>query len=328
MNLNQCFQDFLENLTGRSKMTRRNYRSRLRLFLQEHGEKSPQDITQADVNRWHDVIESRGYREATKAGYRQALKAFFNYCRRAGLIDVSPARHIKVGSWISKRPKLPPEADVQRAAAVARTWLQSNDPVQIRDGLIFLLSMGSGPRIGEIRELRKSEVEDALRRGPDAHGIYRATSYGKTKEVVIRFGQTVADGFRRWLAVRAQEARVDCCFVGTKPTKAKGDPEYRYRPLNRAAATKSYKRVAKAAGIEKPILSHALRHRLGHRTTKEHGPKVAAMILNHKDSHTAATAIAFYHHPDEDDVARAVSDADPGYSSREVEEMARLFGLK
>ena len=36
------------------------------------------------------------------------------------------------------------------------------------------------------------------------------------------------------------------------------------------------------------------------------GPKVAAMLLNHRDAATAATAIAFYHHPDEMDVSRAV----------------------
>jgi hypothetical protein len=30
------------------------------------------------------------------------------------------------------------------------------------------------------------------------------------------------------------------------------------------------------------------------------------MVLNHKDQDTAGTAIAFYHHPDESDVSRAL----------------------
>jgi hypothetical protein len=65
-------------------------------------------------------------------------------------------------------------------------------------------------------------------------------------------------------------------------------------------------RLAKEAGVPRPIYTHALRHRIGDLTTQRHGPKVAALLLNHRDANTAATAIAFYHHPDELDVSRAV----------------------
>ena len=41
-------------------------------------------------------------------------------------------------------------------------------------------------------------------------------------------------------------------------------------------------------------------------TARRYGPKVAAIILNHRDWQSAATAIAFYHHPDEADASLAV----------------------
>ena len=62
--------------------------------------------------------------------------------------------------------------------------------------------------------------------------------------------------------------------------------------------------------------------------TRQYGPKVAAMLLNHSDVATAATAIAFYHHPDEDDVSRAAAQisqlAPPG---QDYDNMKRLFRL-
>lgn len=50
------------------------------------------------------------------------------------------------------------------------------------------------------------------------------------------------------------------------------------------------------------------------------------MLLNHRDWQTASTAVAFYHHPDEEDVSIAANDLitiDP----EELQQMARLFGL-
>ena len=134
----------------------------------------------------------------------------------------------------------------------------------------------------------------------------------------------MADGFKRWLAVRPP-ARIDRCFVTIKRSKTDDDPVSRYRALGKSGATEIYRRVCRHAGIERPFLSHALRHRVGDKITKEHGPKVAAMMLNHKDWQTSRTAIAFYHHPDEEDVSRAAAALTQPPEAHEVDEMAKFF---
>ncbi|MCO5181160.1 MAG: DUF2200 domain-containing protein [Candidatus Promineofilum sp.] len=41
-------------------------------------------------------------------------------------------------------------------------------------------------------------------------------------------------------------------------------------------------------------------------TTQQFGPKIAAILLNHRDWQQPTTAMVFYYHPDEDDASRAV----------------------
>lgn len=307
MIINDAFDIFLENLRGQSQANRRNYQLRLRLFLDQYGQRPVAAVTAADVNRWHDVLQQRGYREATLAGYRQALKAFFNYIQQSGWIDRSPAEHLKIGSFVSRQHKLPSETAVTKGEMIAYGWLKVGNPVQLRDGLVFLLSIQSGPRLREIQELRLSDVERALDRGANDTGIYEVTSTGKTGEILVRFNETVAVGLRRWFGVRPS-VKIDCLFVGLRPVKTKHDPELRIRPLSRSGITKSYERISQAAGLGHNILSHALRHRLGHNAMKRYGAKITAHLLNHRDAETAATAIAFYHHPDDEDIAQAAAE--------------------
>lgn len=305
MVINLLVDQFIEELVGQSDTNRRNYHTRLRLFRQQHGQKIASEITSADINAWHRAIKSRDYQPATQAGYRQALKAFFNWLIKEGEISKNPTSHLKIGSFIPKRPKLPAERDVEKCREVALAWSKSDQPRCVRDGLIWLISYASGCRLGEIRNLQKNHVANSLNTGP-RNGVYWVSSNGKTEGVLIGFTEEVAEAFHAWVALRPRCEQAKC-FIGTKKTITKKDSTPRYRPLSREAITDSYRRVSKAAGIRKPILSHALRHRKGDLVTRQQGPKIAAKILNHSDCDTAATAIAYYHHPDQRDIDIAIA---------------------
>ena len=318
MLLENRFAEFLETLPGQSEFNRRNYTHRLRGFLALHGHKPAAVVTPADVNSWQRDLARRRLAPATLAGYRQAIKALFNYCVELGDIARSPAAHLTIGSFVTSRAdKLPPEADVRLVTDLAHRWVVSGRPSRVRDGLIWLLSFHSGPRLGEIRNLLLDDVVAALRAGPDDLGVLRAPTHGKTGRVHIRFGGHVAEAFHAWLDLRPSSSAREC-FITTR-----GDG----RALTRSAATHVYERICAAAGVEPPILSHALRHRLGHLTTREFGPKVAALLLNHRDWQQPATAIAFYHHPDEGDASRAIVSREGQGHESELTHMRRLFGL-
>lgn len=317
MLLDDRFAEFLETLRGQSDCNRRNYNHRLRAFLERHGRQTAATLTPADVNRWHRELQQLRLAPATLAGYRQSLKAFLNYCVEVGDIGRSPAAHLAIGSFASSRAdKLPGEDAVARVSDVANAWLDSGHPQRTRDGLIWLLSCTSGPRLGEIRNLLLADVEASMRVGPDEYGVFRVPSIGKTGRVTIRYAGRVVDGFRAWLALRPATPE-PVCFVTTRPPA---------RGLTRSAANHIYESICAAAGVEPAILSHALRHRLGDLTTRQFGPKVAAILLNHRDWQRAATAIAFYHHPDEADASQAVVFGGAPHDERE--ELHRLFGIR
>ncbi|MCA9868491.1 MAG: site-specific integrase [Anaerolineales bacterium] len=328
MLLEDRFSEFIETCRGQSECNRRNYRQRLSGFLAVHGAKPASACTPADVNTWHRELQKRGLAPATLAGYRQALKAFFNYCVQVGDIPRSPAAHLTIGSFsTSRRDKLPHEPDVQAVTAVAREWSGSDIPQRVRDGLIWLLSLQSGARLGEIRNLRLEDIVTSLRIGPDGFGVYRVPSLGKTGRVYIRFAGDIADAFTLWLRLRPASSAPEC-FIATRPARKVNGNDLQYCALTRSAATYIYVRICAAAGVQPPILSHALRHRLGHLTTHQFGPKIAAILLNHRDWQQPTTAMAFYYHPDEDDASRAVmSSVDSRSDVNELRQMRRLFGL-
>ena len=319
MLLEERFVEFLETCRGQSEHNRRNYSQRLRSFLAQHGHKPPAAITAADVNTWQRELANRGLAPATIAGYRQAIKTLFSYCVEMGDIVRSPAAHLTIGTFATSRTdKLPPEQAVCRVTELANHWIASGRPQRVRDGLIWLLSLHSGPRLGEIRNLLLDDVAAALRVGPDAYGVHRVPTMGKTGRVHIRFGGHVSQAFHTWLSVRPPGPAREC-FVTTR-----GE----CRALTRSAATHIYESICSAAGVTPPILSHALRHRLGHLTTREFGPKVAALLLNHRDWQQPTTAIAFYHHPDEADASRAIISREGQSKDEELSYMRRLFGLE
>ena len=148
--INNLINQFIEELSGQSAANRRNYRTRLRLFGEMYGDETPGTITAAKINAWHNAIKARGYQPATLAGYRQALKSFFNWLVGRGEISISPADHLKVGSFISRRTRLPAETEVSRCLGVARIWSRSRRPLMVRDGLVWLISYVSGCRLREL----------------------------------------------------------------------------------------------------------------------------------------------------------------------------------
>lgn len=312
------FAAFLDDRSSRlgngSPYNRRNYETRLRRFLDLYGHLPAAVVTRGHVDAWLSEIVERGYQEATLSGYRQAIKALWNYAVAEGDVRRSPAGHLATGSFLPVGEKLPRADVVARATAQALAWLQSDDRRELRDGCIFMLSRQSGPRRGEIRALRRRDMATALRNGPDEYGVYHVPTRGKTGPATVHFNEVVAVALRRWLIVRP-DATGDALFTTTIPP---------YGGLAIGGINQVYRRVSEAAGLSRPIRSHALRHYVGDETTRRYGAKVAAMLLNHADAGTAATAIAFYYHPGREDVSAAVAGM-AGDDVREQAELRRLF---
>jgi integrase len=188
--------------------------------------------------------------------------------------------------------------------------VRAHEPCQIRDGFVVLLAAESGSRLGEIVALQKNMVEEALRR-PDHRCVYTVMSTGKTGLVHLEFTEVTAFALQRWLSVRPS-SMVTHLLTTMKPMAVRGSGDCRVRSLGSRSVSRAFERVSAEAGV-KTIRAHALRHRLGHLVTQRFSAKVAAMKLNHRDAATARTAIAFYHHPDVDEVSEATAWLKPSF---------------
>lgn len=328
--LDEYFPEFLEQLKGQSESNRRNYKRRLRYFLELHGKKTAKEVSRADVNTWLQDLKRRGYAEATRAGYQQALKTFLSRaCTIAGVL--SPADHVRVESTISKQRKEPAEDDAQAALGTAWRWLwqewseeepNSDELRRLQDAAIYIMSFETGARLGELVALKRSSVEKALR-DPDEAGVYSLVSYGKRKEVDLEFTGVTAAALQRWLEVRPS-VRIDRLFTTTRRSRTRQDPKPKYRPLRSDAMIDCFYRICDAAGVPRHG-AHGLRHRLGQRITDEHNAKLAAIKLNHADAETtAATAIAYYYKASNGEASRITAAMAPALPDKDI---ARLFGV-
>lgn len=309
--LNEFLLLFLEELVGQSETNRRNYRQRLAPFLSRHGRLTVHDVTKGHVNAYLRDIRKRGYARATRAGYQQALKKFLKEASRAEGI-VSPAEHVKVENFMGSEDKAPPEADV--AAALAAAWrllwkpLGGESPTsdelrRILDAAVYVLSLETGARRGELASIRKSDAVAALR-SPDENGVFTVLAEGKRGTVDLEFTDVAAVAIARWLQVRPA-VRVDRLFTTSRKSRTKEDRHLRYRALSPEQMTDCFYRICDAARVPRHT-SHPLRHRLGHLITAQYNARLAAIKLNHADAASGATALAFYYHPEAEE-ARQVT---------------------
>lgn len=146
------FSHYLCRRFGRST-TRKHYLSDLNTFLQMLGEKTPGDITAADIDTFIDRQIASGLCPSTINRRLSTLHSFFEFLaaeqpERSWPNPVYYRRHrLKPGSQLPRDVR---DSDVARLFAVI---------TDIRDRAMFGLMVGAGLRVGEVAMLQLDGVE-------------------------------------------------------------------------------------------------------------------------------------------------------------------------
>jgi integrase len=313
MDTESAFEQFLSQLSGQSRENLRNYRHRLRRFLDTHGRASPALITRAHVNEWHRELLSHGRAPATIAGYRQALKSFLRWCQINDHLATNPADHLKTGSFIPQRVKIPLEEDVQRVTAHAVQNLNTADPLAVRRALAWLYVLESGARLGGIHALSVAEVNRALNHYSTATTL-SLISYEKTGPATHNVSTNTINALRRYLQLRP----------ATKSRQLLVSGRFPHPPLSKQTIQKDFEAICLAVDVA-TIYPHALRHRVGDIITRSISAKVAQIKLGHAD---VKTTLQYYHNADNADLVAATIAVSPQPQTPLYEdELARLFGV-
>jgi site-specific recombinase XerD len=218
-----------------SSATRDAYRRDVRgflAFLDGHG-LDLLAVTRQVVDAFARTLEAEGKAPATVARRLSALASLFTYLVDEGLLASSPVERVK-------RPKVPNESTrlgLDRAEACA--LLDAAAASSPRDHALVALLVGNGLRISEALGL---DVEDLATER--SHRIARIVGKGNRSRTAPLAPRTI-EAIEEYLGDRTS---------GPIFVTASG------RRLDRVQAHRVFRRLVKAAGIDKVVSCHSARH--------------------------------------------------------------------
>jgi integrase/recombinase XerD len=202
------------------------------------------------------------------ARYTSSLKRFYRYLLRESLIAADPTLNLDSPKLPRSLPKSLTEADVERLLDSAN----ADTPLSLRDRAMLETLYATGLRVSELVGLKLTalNIND---------GVLRVTGKGN-KDRLVPLGEEAVAWLRRYLAdarpLLMEKNLSDAVFV-----TARGDS------MTRQAFWYLIKRRARAAGIERPLSPHTLRHAFATHLLN-HGAdlRVVQMLLGHSDIST------------------------------------------
>ena len=240
---------FGEHLTidrGLSLNTRRAYEGDLADFLAFRRESRPASgtpwLTAQGTRDYLSALWGRGCAPATVARRLAALRAFRRFLGDGGQAGPDPLAALAAPRRGQGLPRVLSEEEVRR---LLETSLASG-PRSLRDAALLELLYASGLRVSELVGLCRADVD--LR-----EQLVRC--YGKGgKERIVPFGSRAAVALQRYLQAGrsrlAQPGRSgDILFLNGRGAR-----------LTRQGCWKIIKAYARAAGIERNVTPHVLRH--------------------------------------------------------------------
>ena len=222
-------------LAGYTGATQRSYRTDLRIF---HDWCTECQLTVLGVQRTHLELfarwmEQQGRMRSTIARRLSTLSGFYRYCHTEGLIATNPAANVR-------RPRVSVESRTlgldrnELGALLVEAGLGSD-----RDHALISLLALNGLRISEALG---ADIDDlSIERG---HRTLRILRKGGASVIV-----PLAPRTGRALDCYIADRITGPIFLGTRGGR-----------MDRYAADRTVKRLAKRAGIDKRISPHSLRH--------------------------------------------------------------------
>jgi integrase/recombinase XerD len=202
------------------------------------------------------------------ARYVSALKRFYRHLLRESRIAADPTRNLDT-------PKLPRQLPGTLSEAEVETLLAAPDvqtATGLRDRAMLEVLYATGLRVSELTGLRLTALNLA-------DGVLRVTGKGG-KDRLVPLGEAAVDWTRRYLAeargVILGQRVSDAVFV-----TARGEA------MTRQTFWHLIKRHARAAGVERALSPHTLRHAFATHLIN-HGAdlRVVQLLLGHSDIST------------------------------------------
>lgn len=241
------FAGHLEVAQGVSAHTVRAYTGDVEAMLRHavrHGAGTLADLDLATLRSWLTVQSERGLARATLARRGAAARAFFDWARRARLVETDPAVRLASPRVPRTLPTVLAEDAAARLLDAARDAASDGAPARLREWAAAELLYGAGVRVGELAGVDVDDVDLGQR-------VVRVLGKG-SKERMVPFGVPAGRAVRRWL----DDGRPALVTARTGPALLVGDRGGRW---GQRQVREAVHRLARAAGVE-DVAPHDLRH--------------------------------------------------------------------
>jgi integrase/recombinase XerD len=221
-----------KKVEGLSKITLKNYGYRLKRFMEFMG-KNVEDISTMDIRMYLAAYQRHtGCNNKTLESEVSGLKSFFNWLEEEEYIVKSPARKIKM-------PKT--EKRIRQALTPEELELLRDNCKTLRERALVECFYSTGCRLDEIVKVNKADInwQDLS---------LRVIGKGD-KERIVYISEKAKVHIRKYLLSRFDDC--EALFVTERQP---------YKRLGRRSIEREFADLGKAAGIEKPVFPHIIRH--------------------------------------------------------------------
>lgn len=255
-------------------------------FVSHRGRNQAADIESSDVADWSQGLARGGRRASTQARMLVSVRGFFRWLEREGLLDALPTAHVDVPKTVRPLPRIVDSDETRRLLTACGD--------DLRDRALVALLYGAGLRVSEVVGLELGGLHLEA-------GVVQVMGKG-SKERLVPMADIVAESCRRYVeSARPQHpeaVRSERLFPG----RARGGG------LSRQTVFIRLRRLALAAGFDRPISPHKLRH--GFATDLVRGGadlRSVQAMLGHADLRTTE----IYTQVDDEHLRRAYDSAHP-----------------
>ena len=265
------FVDFLTFERGLSDRTVRAYHRDLRRlvgFLDERGIEDPEAVRTRDLREYVFHLKEEGLAASSIRRAQSSIRTYFTFLLGEGVVEGDPSERMESPRTGRRLPTVLSRDEAERLLEAP----DEGHPLYWRDRAILEFLYATGVRVSELVALRLADVDTE-------EGF--CTVFGKgARERIVPVGRTALRVLERYLR-------------DVRPELEEGEGEgavflnHRGRPLSRVAIWSLVKDAAGAAGVEKRVSPHTLRHSFATHLL-EGGADLAAVqeLLGHADIST------------------------------------------
>ena len=257
---------------------------KFRRYLEKSG-LSPDSLKQNELTKFLDNLRESGMAPSSIARNLSSIKGYYRFLRRSGETEKDPAEAISGPKIFRAHPGAMTVDEVFALLELAKSSYKSDDSrkrLAARDWALLEFLYGTGARVSEAAGTKRDDLYREM-------GLVRLFGKGK-KERVVPMGKTAWEAVKEYLDV-CRPALVsrhsgDCLFLNNRGGK-----------LSRMGIWKILNKYVTAAGIQRKVSPHTLRHSFATHLLAGGADLIAVQeLLGHVD----ITTTEIYTHLDND----------------------------